>query len=63
MKKLSLPLSEAFTIHAIALMNKVHQRPPRIHKDDQRDRLLLARKGHPAEKPVEESQETVWRLF
>jgi hypothetical protein len=63
MKKASLPLSEAFTIHATALMNKVHQRPPRVDKDDQRDRLMLARKGPPVENPVEESKEMAWRLF
>lgn len=43
MKKVPLPLSENFTIHAVALLNKVHQDKQRTIRDDQLDMILLAR--------------------
>jgi hypothetical protein len=43
MKRVPLPLSEKFTIHAVALLNKVHQEKQRSIRDVQLDTILLAR--------------------
>ncbi|HOJ02465.1 MAG TPA: hypothetical protein PK916_00565 [Bacteroidota bacterium] len=43
MKKMPLPLSESFTVHAVALINKVHQDKPRPQRDKQMDTILMAR--------------------
>jgi hypothetical protein len=45
MKKYVLPVSERFTIHATALINKVHSRTPAPKKDAQKDMLVLARQA------------------
>ncbi len=43
MKKVVLPLSERFTVHATALINKVHQDRQRKLRDVQMDTIMLAR--------------------
>ena len=45
MKKYVLPISERFTIHATALLNKVHTRTPAPRKDAQKDMFVLARQA------------------
>jgi hypothetical protein len=46
MKKVPLPLSERFTIHAVALLNKVHQDKQKPFRDMQMETILLARSRH-----------------
>ncbi|MBE0644140.1 MAG: hypothetical protein IH600_08675 [Bacteroidetes bacterium] len=43
MKKVVLPLSERFTVHATALINKVHHERQRKLRDVQMDTIMLAR--------------------
>jgi len=43
MKKVQLPLSEKFTIHAVALINKVHHGKTRAIRDSQMETIMMAR--------------------
>ena len=43
MKKVVLPLSERFTVHATALINKVHHERQRELRDVQMDTIMRAR--------------------
>ena len=43
MKKLSLPISESFTVHATALVYKVHQQEFLQKRDSQKAMILNAR--------------------
>ncbi len=43
MKKVALPLSERFTVHASALINKVHHERRRPLRDNQMDTIMMAR--------------------
>jgi hypothetical protein len=43
MKKVVLPLSERFTVHATALINKVHHEHQRTLRDVQMDTIMMAR--------------------
>ena len=43
MKKVVLPVSERFTVHATALINKVHHERQRKLRDVQMDTIMMAR--------------------
>ncbi len=45
MKKLSLPISESFAVHATALVYKVHKQDRLQKKDNQKVMILNARNG------------------